>query len=124
MFQSISAAIGASLALMWGIAHLFPTQSVVRGFGEVSSNNRYIITMEWIAEGLSLMFLGLLPLLTLANFALSDPVVPFVIRCCAAMLFLMAALTTVTGSRSSIIPIKICPIVKLVAGCLLIYGTL
>jgi len=36
------------LPLVWGIAHLFPTKSVVEGFGEISDDNKKIVTMEWL----------------------------------------------------------------------------
>jgi len=38
--------VGSSLPLLWGIAHLFPTKSVVKGFGEISEDNKNIVTME------------------------------------------------------------------------------
>jgi hypothetical protein len=50
--------LGSVLPLGWGIAHLFPTKSVVKGFGDISTDNRRIITMEWIIEGASLIFIG------------------------------------------------------------------
>ncbi len=50
--------VGSSLLLFWGTAHLFPTRSVVKGFGDISLDNKRIITMEWITEGLALMFIG------------------------------------------------------------------
>ena len=31
-----------------GIAHFFPTASVVRGTGEITADNKRIITMDWI----------------------------------------------------------------------------
>jgi hypothetical protein len=43
--------IGAALTLLWGIEHLFPTKSVVRGFGEISADNRRIITTALILAG-------------------------------------------------------------------------
>ena len=45
---------------LWGIAHLFATRAVVKGFGEISKDNKKIITMEWIVEGVSLIFIGTL----------------------------------------------------------------
>ena len=48
----------ATQLLFWSIAHLFPTTSVVRGFGEVSLDNGRTITMEWIVEGISLILIG------------------------------------------------------------------
>ena len=52
--------IGSALTLLWGTAHLFPTRNVVADFGEISTDNRHIITMEWIVEGVALIFIGVL----------------------------------------------------------------
>ena len=49
---------GSAFISFWGIAHLFPTKSVVAGFGEISVDNKQIITMEWIIEGIALIFIG------------------------------------------------------------------
>lgn len=51
MTGAIVVSIGAILACGWGVAHLFATRGVVSGFGEISSDNRRIIMMEWITEG-------------------------------------------------------------------------
>ena len=52
--------IGSALTVIWGIAHLFPTRSVVQDFGDISTDNKRIITMEWIIEGIFLIFIGVL----------------------------------------------------------------
>jgi hypothetical protein len=52
--------LGSFLVFGWGVAHLFPTADVVHGFGEISPDNRRIITMEWIIEGVALVFIGVL----------------------------------------------------------------
>ena len=49
---------GSAFILFWGVAHLFPTRSIVSGFGEISVDNKRIITMEWIIEGIALIFIG------------------------------------------------------------------
>ena len=49
---------GSGLILFWKAAHFFPTKSIVMGFGGISSDNKRIITMEWIIEGVSLIFIG------------------------------------------------------------------
>jgi hypothetical protein len=51
--------LGGLLTIIWGVAHLFPTKSVVGGFGSLSIDNKHIITMEWITEGITLIFIGL-----------------------------------------------------------------
>ena len=50
--------IGSSLTFIWGVAHLFPTGSVVKDFGDITRDNKNIITMEWIVEGIALIFIG------------------------------------------------------------------
>ncbi len=62
MISDILLYVGAGVITLWGIAHIIPTKSVVNGFGQISQDNRRIITMEWIAEGLTLCFIGLLVL--------------------------------------------------------------
>ena len=42
---------GSVLLTFWGVSHLIPTKSVVKRFGDISSDNERIITMEWIIEG-------------------------------------------------------------------------
>lgn len=112
MFSSILFIVGSIITLVWGIAHIIPTKQVVIGFGDISKDNKLIITMEWIAEGVAICFIGTLVfVLTLLGFS-SSPVGVVVIRLSSLMLFIMAILTLFTGSKTSIIPIKICPIVK------------
>ena len=60
MLNQVLLYLGAALPLFWGIAHLFPTKSVVAGFGDITLDNQRIITMEWIVEGVSLIFIGTL----------------------------------------------------------------
>ena len=51
---------GSILIFIWGAAHIFPVKSIVKGFNKDSKDNILIITMEWIAEGISLCFIGVL----------------------------------------------------------------
>jgi len=60
MNGAILSYLGSFLVFGWGVAHLFPTGKVVRGFGEISPDNRRIIEMEWIIEGVALVFIGVL----------------------------------------------------------------
>jgi hypothetical protein len=104
--------LGATVITLWGIAHIAPTRGVVAGFGTISQDNRRIILMEWAAEGLTLAFIGLLVLLITALHGAEDSVSLSVYRISGAMLLVMAGWTLLTGARTSIVPIKICPVVK------------
>jgi hypothetical protein len=115
--------IGSAIIILWGIAHLIPTKAIVKGFGDISADNKKIIAMETIAEGLTLIFLGVLPLLVTV---LSDPqsaAATIVYLACAVMLLVMALLTLLTGARTPTIWYKICPAVKTVVAVLFILGS-
>lgn len=114
--------IGSAVAIVWGIAHMVPTRSVVSGFGPISVDNRRILTMEWLAEGASLCFLGVLVLLVTVLAGPQAGAALIVYVAAAAMLLVMAGLTLFTGARTSIVPIKVCPAVKTVAAVLIILG--
>jgi hypothetical protein len=114
---------GSIIITIWGIAHIIPTKGVVAGFGKLSGDNTKIITMEWIAEGLTLVFIGILTLAVTFLVGSRDPGALVVYRGSAVMLVLMAALTLFTGARTKIIPIKICPLVKTVVAILFLVGS-
>ena len=115
--------VGSVVIFLWGIGHLIPTKSVVAGFGALSEDNKRIITMEWIAEGLTLCFLGLLVLLVTLYAGPRNLVSVIVYRAAAWMLVVMAGLTFMTGAKTSITPIKICPLVKSIVAILFFLGS-
>jgi hypothetical protein len=115
---------GSIVVILWGIAHIVPTRPVVKGFGPISEDNRRIITMEWIAEGLTLCFIGALVLCVSIWAGRQNPISILVYRLCALMLLLMAGLTALTGARTAILPIRICPLVKASVAVLFFLGSL
>jgi hypothetical protein len=115
---------GSAIIIIWGIAHLIPTKNIVRGFGAISEDNKKIIAMESIAEGITLCFLGVLVLLVSTRAGDTGQVAQTVYLACAGMLVIMAILTGLTGARTSILPYKICPAVKTVVAVLFIMGAL
>jgi len=50
--------VAAAITALWGVAHLFATKGVVAGFGDITPDNKWIITMEWIVEGVALISIG------------------------------------------------------------------
>jgi len=124
MLNDILLYIGSALLIVWGIAHIIPTKSVVNGFGQISEDNKRIITMEWVAEGLTLCFIGLLVLFVTVLGDSQNDVSLIVYRASAAMLIVMAGWTALTGARTKIIPIKLCPFVKTIVAVLFIVGSL
>lgn len=114
---------GSTVIALWGVAHVIPTKPIVNGFGKISEQSRRIITMEWIAEGLTLCFIGLLALFITASGWSQSPVAVGVYRACAVMLIVLAGLSSLTGSRTSILPMKICPFVKTAVAALFLLGS-
>lgn len=116
-------AAGATL-IAWGGAHIAPTRAVVRSVPALSLDDRRILTMEWVAEGLALIFAGALALVVTASAGADDPLARRVLWSVAGLLVVMAAWTAVTGGRTSIVAIRVCPLVKTACAALLVAGTL
>jgi len=114
--------IGAGLTAIWGIAHLIPTSSVVKGFGEISKDNKDIITMEWIVEGVSLIFIGtLVVLVTVVN--PSNDVSLAVYACSAICLIVLALVSIFTGFKVKFLPFRLCPFIFTISAALILVGT-
>ena len=124
MVNDILLYVGSAVTTVWGVAHIIPAKSVVAGFGPLSDDNKRIITMEWIAEGLALCFIGLLVLSVTLWGGPKNQVSIIVYRASALMLIVMAVLTSLTGARASIVPIKVCPLVKTAAAILFFLGSI
>jgi len=110
------------ILLGWGIALLFPTRSVVRNFGAISSDNQRIITMEWITEGVALAFIGVLVGLTTyldGTSLLSKAVYLSVV----VVLNVLSVVSMFTGSRNSFIAFKLCPVIFTGSSILIVVGS-
>lgn len=115
---------GSIIITLWGIAHLFPTKSIITGLGSISIENKRIFAMAWIAEGIAMISIGALVLLINILGYTAESVARFIYGYFAIVLFLMAILSFFTGFRTSIIPMKICPFIKLLTMMTLIFGSL
>ena len=124
MLSNILLYVGSIVIILWGIAHIIPTRSVVSSFGSISADNKRIITMEWAAEGLALCFIGVLVLLVTALGGVQNTASHVVFRTSAAMLIIMAGWTALTGAKTAIIPIKVCPFVKTAVAILFLAASL
>jgi len=113
--------ISGVFSLLWGIAHLFPTVSIVKAFGEISNDNKLIITMEWIVEGLTLIFLGLLTIVV-TKIEAASKLARAVYLLITGMLFSMAILSIFTGFRVEFLPFKLCPVIFSISAILIIFG--
>jgi predicted RND superfamily exporter protein len=113
--------IGAAITIIWGVAHLFPTKSVVKGFGDISNDNKNIIAMEWIVEGVSLIFIGTVVLGVNFIEATSDNA-SFVFLASAGVLIILALVSLFTGFKVNFLPFKLCPVFFTTSAVLILAG--
>jgi hypothetical protein len=113
--------LAAFLTTAWGVAHLFPTKNVVKGFGDISPDNQRVITMEWINEGATLIFIGVLT----AAVTLVDPVslvAHTVYWLAIGMLVVLSIISLFTGFKVNFLPYRLCPIIFTGSAILIFLG--
>lgn len=121
MIKFILLYTGGALTAIWGIAHLFPTKSVVKGFGKLSADNRNIITMEWIIEGVFLIFLGIL--VAAVTFLGAGGMISTVVYLLTVIvLMVMAMVSLFTGFNVNLLPFKLCPFIFAASAVLIFIG--
>jgi hypothetical protein len=122
MLNTILLYIGAAIPIVWGVAHLVATSSAVKGFGEISQDNRRIITMEWIMEGLLLVFIGAV-VVAATVIGRTGVTSRWVYRLSFLMLNIMSVVSLLTGFRVHFLPFRLCPILFTSSSILVILGT-
>ena len=118
----ILSSIGASLTILWGIAHLIPTKGVIEKFGDISKDNQRILAMEWINEGVTLVFLGIL---TFIGMIIQKGVpVSYINFSVSGMLIVLALISLNTGFKVNFIPYKLCPLIFTISAIFLFLGAI
>ena len=113
--------LAAGFLVFWGVGHLFPARGVVRSFGAISRDNRRILLMEWITEGVALIFLGVLLAAVTMVGAVSD-VSRTVYWLVSGVLVLLSGVSLFTGARVAFIAYRLCPVIFLTAAGLIQVG--
>ena len=121
MVNQILLYISSLLLIFWGIAHLFPTKSVVKEFGEISLDNKRIVTMEWINEGATLIFIGII-IAAVTYMDHTSTVSKTVYRISFLMLNAMSVISLFTGFKINFLPYKLCPVIFTGTSILIILG--
>ena len=121
MVNKILLYFGAGLPLFWGVAHLFPTNSVVKGFGNISLDNRRIITMEWIIEGLALIFIGVV-ISAVTYIDHTDVISKFIYIISFIFLNILSVISVMTGFKIKFLPFKLCPIIFTSSSIMILLG--
>ena len=113
--------VGAALTFLWGVAHLFPTRSVVIGFGDISGDNKNIITMEWIIEGIAMIFIGFI-VAGVTYIGEENDTAKFIYVSSAVVLILLAIVSLFTGFKVNFLPYKLCPFIFTLSATLIFIG--
>jgi hypothetical protein len=121
MLKQVLLYSGSAFLLFWGIAHLFPTRSVVAGFGGISDDNKRIITMEWIVEGIALIFIGSINAIVTAIDHTSS-ISSGIYLSSVVVLIVLAIVSFLTGFKISFLPFKLCPVIFMTSAVLIILG--
>ncbi len=122
MLAQVLLYVGSAFLLFWGIAHLIPTRNVVRGFGEISPDNKRIITMEWIVEGACLIFMAaIVSMLTFIDY--TNGISKLVYWISFLMLNILSIISLFTGFKVKFLPFKLCPAIFATASILILVGS-
>ena len=113
--------IASIMTCLWGVAHLFATRGVVAGFGDLSADNRRIITMEWIVEGVALISIAafVATVTAIQPGAIASQVVYAV---SIVTLLTLAVVSLFTGFRVKFLPFKLCPFIFCASAALIFCG--
>ena len=114
--------LGGALTIVWGTAHLLPTSKVVQGFGPITPDNRLVLTMEWVAEAILLIFTGVLIVVMTARFGASGTATQTAAAVSAAMLLVLAGVSSLTGGRVDFIMYRLCAPIFVLSAALLLTG--
>ena len=113
--------IAAGITALWGVAHLFATKGAVADFGDISTDNRRIITMEWIAEAIALVSVAAFVTVA-AVIDRTSEVSSAVFAVAIATLLALAGVSLFTGFRVSFLPYKLCPFIFGLSALLIAWG--
>ncbi len=123
MINQVLLYAGAALPLIWGVSHLFPTRNVVAGFGDISLDNKRIITMEWINEAAALIFISAIVFaVTLIDH--TSTVSQAVYWLSFVALNTLSVISLLTGFKINFLPYKLCPVFFTSSSMLILLGML
>jgi len=122
MINQVSLYLASAVIVFWGISHLFPTKSVVSGFGDISVDNKRIIAMEWIVEGVALVFIGSINAIVTAIDHTSSISLAIYFSS-VVILIVLAVVSFFTGFKIRFLPFRLCPMVFITSAVLIIVGS-
>ena len=113
--------VASTMAALWGVGQLLATKGAVKGFGELSLDNRRILTMEWIVESVALISIA--AFVVVATAVHSDVTVSSAVNGVAIGTFVaLAGVSLATGFKVACLPFRLCPVVFLSSAVLIAWG--
>jgi hypothetical protein len=113
---------GSMIVAGWGAAHLLPLRAVVKGFGDISADNRRIVIMEWMTEGISLIFVGIL-VAVVTGLDSHNRIAHAVYWLSFGLLNVLSIVSLFTGFKNSFIAFKLCPFIFSGSSLLILLGS-
>jgi hypothetical protein len=120
--MQVPAYVAAALIGAWGIAHAVPTKRVLAGFAPITTDNRRVLTQEWLAESFTMWAMAAL-VVAVTMTAGDTRVTAIVYLVVARLLLALAALTALTGARTPVVWFKVCPILLATSAALLLVAS-
>jgi hypothetical protein len=97
---------------------------VADGFGDVGKDNKITITMTWASEGFTMIFTGALMSLIVIFGEMDTNGGRIALWLSAGFLGFMAFWHAITGARTKVIPMKLCPFILGTSMVLVLVGSL
>ena len=121
MVNQVLLYLSSFFLIFWGVVHLFPTKSIVKRFGDISLDNRRLITMEWIIEGVSLIFIAaIVSAVTYIDY--TSVISKTIYWISFVMLNTLSLVSLFTGFKVSFLPFKLCPVIFTTSSILILLG--
>lgn len=122
MIANLLLFIGAAAVAFWGGMHIAKTRPVVAGFEPLSDDNRYVLKMEWLVEGVALIFAATLVAAATLFLGPDTAGAKLVYGVSIGFLLTMAVVSLFTGAKASLLPYKLCAPIFTSAAVLIFVG--
>lgn len=122
MIPSLLLFAAAAAVAFWGSMHIAKTRPVVSGFEPLSKDNRYVLQMEWLVEGVALIFAAVLVASATLLLGPEAPGSRLIYGVSIGFLLTMALVSLLTGAKASLLPYKLCAPIFTGAAVLIFLG--
>jgi hypothetical protein len=104
------------IIIIWGLVQLYPTKSRSKVIGELSGDNNKIVSMEWIAEGITFILIGIL-VITVTYIAGAEKVGSRIVYLSSSVMLLILTLWSLSKMSSKWTKtMKACLVIKSTVG--------